>query len=242
MISASKIRFQSLKFVFCKSNISKQSTPTYNGPEPSYFSEIVRLHKSILAVLEDKVINEFPLLEKYGARSDEKLKEKIDFSQSFLRYERSGLVYPGADEKPDPSIWYKCSLYVDLKDLENFFKTSFEKSDKQNSESKSRISMRNLRALAADRVIPYSDGEEYLKLETHRFQSYEKNKKWVSDTFNNLLEACNNHAHEAWAELNDRENSFDTSSVKRLSKTAKILQFPKHWENPEARKSIETAK
>ena len=104
-----------------------------------------------------------------------------------LQFKQFGLIYPGADDKPDPRIIHRCDLHVRLSDLLPVLRDGFETTDTDSETSKSIIytedqvekALRNLKELMKDEI---KDDDDTLILSSTRFQSYGQNKKWLYDT------------------------------------------------------------
>jgi hypothetical protein len=114
-----------------------------------------------------------------------------------LAFEEYGLVYPGADDRPDPSIKRACRLRVQIEDLlpwlsgEQTLANATGTSESDTKEIMNKFSGDQLEK--ARKKFLLLCGDDYnpisgqLTLHTDRFPEYGENKKWIVDTLINLI-------------------------------------------------------
>lgn len=119
--------------------------------------------------------------------------EPRDKNVQILEFEQYGLVYPGADDRPDPAIHRACRMSVKVDKLLPFL-SGQRLLDGSESHASGSIDKEQLDK--AHKKFLLLCGDDYnpitgrLTIQTDRFPAYGENKKWLVDTLANLVHAA----------------------------------------------------
>lgn len=199
-------------------------------PLPSIYTEQTRYIKSLVAMWENKIINEFPSLKKYS------MEYQRNGDGAYAEFVKRGQIYVGADKNDrhmtDNGVSHLCEVRVNVDEK---LKSVVVCGTTEGTEDSDKKVWHKFQLL----VQPYlsksedNDGKlQTLVLRCERFPTYAENKKFLVDTLSTLVKCSQDLSRDSFENISlVGSNEEQQTAIEDSKPVAADIRnaFPEEW-------------